>query len=208
MLNNPFLPAPSAASAWSEGFVKGLMSSSSPAPSETIGAEDIEAFNQGVAAGEEATQSGVDLGDPCIAALEEHGPAHVPLLAFDAVDVGHGVWEAVHLGKIGIGIASFVVVLIELACTLPVHVRPAEDVLPSLIGPMVNALRSSGLDSMELFCGAGLDASATDCEVRMTPLFLAADQARQAAIDMNRPNWIVASWRTDQSNGFRIVDES
>jgi hypothetical protein len=65
---------------------------------------------------------------------------------------------------------------------------------------------SYGLESLELFCSAGLDANATDCEIRVSPLFTSLDQARQAAIAMNRSQWVVASWRTDQTNSFVIVD--
>jgi hypothetical protein len=99
-----------------------------------------------------------------------------------------------------------VVALIELACTLPVHTLPPEEVLPSLGQPTIDALASYGLESMELFCGAGLDPAAADCEIRLSPLFTSLDQAREAAIAMNRSQWVVASWRTDQSNSFEIVD--
>ena len=102
--------------------------------------------------------------------------------------------------------AGIVVALIELACTLPVHTLPPEEVLPSLGQPTVDVLASYGLESMELFCGAGLDATAADCEILLSPLFTSLEQARQAAITMNRFQWVVASWRTDQSNSFEIVD--
>lgn len=206
MLQNPFLPAPSAANAWAEGFTKGFSSISSPEPSENVGSDDIEAFNQGVAAGEESTLSGISLGDPCIPASEEHGPLHVPGMLINGAEIAHGVWEARHLTKLAGGTASIVVALIELACTLPVHTLPPEQVLPGLGQPMVDALISYGIESMELFCGAGLDAAATDCEIRLSPLFTSFDQAHQAAIEMNRFQWVVVSWRTDQSNSFEIVD--
>lgn len=205
MLQNPFLPAPSAARAWAEGFTRGFAVISSPEPSENVGSEDIDAFNQGVAAGEESARSGISLGDPCIPASEEHGPLHIPGMVINAAEIAHGVWEARHLTKLAGGIASIVVALIELACTLPVHTLPPEQVLPDLGQPMVDALISYGLESMELFCGAGLDPTATDCEIRLSPLFTSFDQAHQAAIAMNRFNWVVARWRTDQSNSFEIV---
>jgi len=206
MLQNPFLPAPSAASAWAEGFTKGFAAISSPEPGENVGSEDIDAFNQGVTAGEESARTGVSLGDPCIAASEEHGPLHVPGMAINAAEIAHGAWEARQLTTLAGGLAGILVALIELACTLPVHTLPPEQVLPNLGQPMVDALASYGLDSMELFCGAGLDATATDCEIRLSPLFTSLDQARQAAVAMNRFQWVVASWRTDQSNSFKIVD--
>jgi hypothetical protein len=89
---------------------------------------------------------------------------------------------------------------------LPVHTLPPENVLPSLGQPMIDWLASFGLDSMELFCGAGLDPEATDCEICLSLLFNSEDQARQAAIGMHRSKWVVVSWRTDQSGSFRVVD--
>jgi len=206
MITNPFLPSPSAASAWAEGFTKGFTATSSPEPGENVIAEDIDAFNQGIRSGEESARAGISLGDPCVAASEEHSPLHVPGIAINAAEIAHGAWEARHLTTLAGGIASIVVALIELACTLPVHTLPPEEVLPDLGQPVVDTLVSYGLESMELFCGAGLDAAAVDCEIRLSPLFTSFEQARQAAISMNRFQWVVVSWRTDQSNSFEIVD--
>ncbi len=203
---NPFLPAPSEASAWAEGFTKGFVAIASPQPGENVGAEDIDAFNTGVAAGEESARTGVEIGDPCVAALEEHGPGHAPGMVINAFEIAHGVWEARQLATLAAGIAGIMVALIELACTLPVHTLPPDEVLPTLGQPVVDTLASYGLTSLELFCGAGLDATATDCEIRLTPLFTSQDLAQQAAIAMNRSQWVVARWRTDQSNSFRVVD--
>ena len=204
MIENPFLPSPSAAAAWAEGFTKGIAAISSPEPGENVGEDDIEAFNEGVATGEESARLGMDLGDPCVAAAEEHD--HEPGMVINAVEIAHGVWELRHLRTLAAGIAGIVVVLIELACTLPVHTLPPEDVLPGLGQPMVDALAGIGVDSMELFCGAGLDPTATDCEIRLSRLFTTLEQARSAAIAMNRFQWVVVSWRTDQSGSFRVAD--
>jgi hypothetical protein len=209
VLNNPFLPMPSAASAWSEGFIKGLAAISSPEPGDDIGLEDIDAFNQGVAAGEESTRTGIDLGGNCIPASEEHGPLHGTEVTIGAGHILHGVWEGRHLAKLAAGMAGIVAGLVELAIALPVHTLPPEQVLPEIAQPMIDALVSFGVESMELFIGAGLDPTeaAADCEIRVTPIFVSFDQAREAAVAMNRFQWVVASWRTDQSNSFRVVDD-
>jgi hypothetical protein len=57
-----------------------------------------------------------------------------------------------------------------------------------------------------VFCGAGLDPGAADCEMCLTPLFTSLAQARDAAIAMKRPDWVVVSWRTDQSRSLKVVD--
>jgi hypothetical protein len=159
-----------------------------------------------VAAGVEGASAGLSLGEPCIAAFEEHGPLHGPAIAFNSAEIVHGLWETRHLTSLAGGLAGIVVALVELACTLPVHTLPPEQVLPSLGQPMVDELASLGIPSMALFCGAALDATQKDCEIRITPLFVSEDQAREAAIAMNRPQWLIASWRTDQSGSFQIVD--
>ncbi len=212
MLQNPFLPAPNAARAWAEGFTKGFAAISSPGPGANVLDDDIDAFNQGVMAGEESSRSGISFGDPCIAASEEHGPLHGTGVTINALEIAHGVWEARHLAKLAAGVASIAVALIELAITLPVHVQPPELVLPSLAQPLIDELLSYGIEPIELFCGAGLDPVATDCEIRVSPLFPSMDLARQAAIEMGRPQWVVVSWspRTDQSSSrphsFGIAD--
>ena len=206
MLRNPFLPAPGAAHAWAEGFTKGFVALASPEASENVAAEDVDAFNQGVAAGADSAAAGLMLADPCVSASEEHGPLHVPGMAINGAEIVHGIWEMRSLATLAGGVAGSVVALIELACTLPVHTLPPEEILPGLGQPVIDALASYGLDSMEIFCGAALDATAADCEIRLSPLFPSLDQAREAAIALNRPQWVVASWRTDQSNSFRIAD--
>jgi hypothetical protein len=205
MLQNPFLVEPSAARAWAEGFTKGFASISSPEPGENVGLDDIEAFNDGVAAGSQSAITGIDLGNSCIAASEEHGPLHGAGMAINGAEIAHGAWEAAHLGKLAAGVSSIVVALIELAATLPVHTQDPELILPSLGQPMVDALASYGLGSMELFCGAGLDGREADCEICISPLFASFDQARGAAEAMNRSEWLVVSWRTDQTNSFEVV---
>jgi hypothetical protein len=206
MLENPFLPSPSEAAAWSEGFRKGLAAIASPEPGEDVGPDDIDAFNQGVEAGVESQSEGMEFSDPCIPAAEEHGPGHVPGMVINGFEIAHGVWEVRHLTTLAAGIAGILVALIELACTLPVHTLPPEDVLPNLGQPIVDALADIGVDSMELFCGAGLDPTATDCEIQVSSLFISLDQARDAAIAMDRFQWVVVSWRTDQSGSFRVAD--
>lgn len=206
MLKNPFLPAPTQANAWAEGFTKGFAAQSSPEPSEEVGLGDIDAFNQGVEAGVAGCRDGIEFGDPCVPAAEEHGFAHAPGLVINAAEIAHGLWEARHLATLAAGVAGLLVAFVDLAVTLPVSTLRPEDVLPGLGQPIIDRLAAFGLDSMELFCGAGLDPEATDCEIRLSPLFNTEDQARQAAIDMQRSKWVVVSWRTDQSGSFRVTD--
>ncbi|WP_028065883.1 hypothetical protein [Solirubrobacter soli] len=206
MLENPYLPSPARASAWAEGFTKGYAGSGTPEAGPTIDADGMDAFNEGVLTGEESAANGLESDVACLVAPEDPGPAEDVLHAWDGIEVAHGLWEMRHLRTLAAGIAGIAVVLVELAITLPAHTLPPEQVLPSLGQPMVDALAAYGLDSIEVFCGAGLDPSATDCEILISPLFKSQDTARQAAEAMGRSLWVVASWRTDQSGSFRLVD--
>jgi hypothetical protein len=205
MIQNPYLPMPSAAAAWAEGFAKGFLAVSSSEPGETVAPEDYQAFNEGVAAGEQAASSGLELDEPCISAAEEPPPGvHEAALVWDAVHFGSSFVE--HGPKLVRGTASLVVTFIELACSLPKHVQAPEQVLPEHAGSILNLLTNYGLDHLQLYCGAGLDVRATGCEIRLTPLFKTVDQARAAALEMARYEWVVVSWRTDQSNSFRAIE--
>jgi hypothetical protein len=110
-----------------------------------------------------------------------------------------------HLGK---GLAEIAVLLIELAVTLPVHFQEPEDVLPNIGDSMASRLALLGVGSCELFCAAGIDTEIAGCQLRLSSLFKSQDQARNAAIAMERKKWVVARWRTDASASFDLVDSS
>lgn len=211
MLQNPFLPAPNAAAAWAEGFTKGFMAINSPEPGENIGLEDVDAFNQGVVTGEETGRTGIMLlSNPCIVAREGDapGPIRDGVEVFHLVELGDILLNFRRLATVAEGMAGAAVLLFQLACTIPVHAQPAENVLPLLSRDVIDKLATYGLQSMEVFCGAGLDASSPDCEIRITSLFSSPALARQAAIDIGRSTWVVARWQTGNSKRLDIVDSS
>ena len=208
MISNPFLPAPAAAAAWAEGFVKGFTGLAGTGPSGLLGPFELGAFTAGESAGVTTAVEGIAFADPCVPAAEEHGPGHVPEIVVAGAEILHGVWEARHLAALAAGLAGVIVGAFELLLALPVHIRPPEDVLPELIQPIVDRLAAFGLDSTELFVGAGLDGAVADCEIMLTAIFPAQESAKQAAKALGRPSWLVARWRTDMSNSFAIVDSS
>ena len=210
MITNPYLPSPAAAQAWAEGFVKGLAGPQySTEPPPEVAPDDVSAFAQGVMAGQQSAIDGFAPDEPCVnAAVETHNPGSDAGHLIDAAHILHGLWEARHLATLAGGLAGIAAGFIVLAATLPVQTLPPEEVLPQLGQSLVDALSAYGVDSLELFCGAGLDPSNVDCEIMMSPMFVSFDQARQAALAMGRPEWAVASWRTDQSRSFRIVEAS
>jgi hypothetical protein len=203
MITNPFIPSPPQASAWSEGFLKGFSAGGPVEASDSVDADSMDAFNQGVVAGEQAGANGIEPDDACVSASEDHDAVDGPLLGFDAVDIGVGFAKTV-----AHGMSSLFVALVELAVNLPHRAQDPEQVLPGVGESFSNALSAMGLGSMELFAGAGVDPLASECEIKLTSIFKSQDQARAATIALGRQPWIVARWRTDQSNSFTVVDQS
>jgi len=75
MITNPYLPSPSAVSAWAEGFVKGFSGPQfSTEPPPHIAADDATAYAEGAIAGQQGAIDGLVFSDPCISAGEPHGP--------------------------------------------------------------------------------------------------------------------------------------
>jgi len=210
MITNPYIPSPSAANAWVEGFVKGFAGPEySTKPPPEIANEDVTAFSEGIIAGQQSAIDGLVFSDACISAgesddnqIDEAG--HL----IDAAHILRGVWEARHLAKLAGGLAGIAVGFIVLAATLPVSALPAEQVLPNLGQPIADALSAYGVGSLELFCATGLDATNKDCEILLSPMYKSLDEARQAATQMGRNQWTIASWRTDACSSFRIVESS
>lgn len=206
MLSNPFEGVPFKEAAWAEGFCKGLAAISSPSPGESIGGEDFDAFNEGVATGADAAANGIPFDSPCVAALEG-SPGHVVGLAVDGAHLLHAGWEA-WIGRFAGAFAGLLVVVISVGCSAN-HELPANQVLPGLGQDMTNKLDSFGAGSLEFFSGVNLDLLSEDCTMSMSPIFLLLEQARSAALEAQGPDgWLVVSWRTDQSNSFRIVTSS
>jgi len=206
MIDNPFPLASASAPVWCNGFVLGLTGPdhSIDAP-ENVPQEDVDAFNAGVLAGQQAAVDGLSLSGPCVPAAEEASEAGH---AITGVEILHAAWDMRKLATLAHGIAGLAVAFVELACTLPKHTLPVEQVLPNLGQTVTDTMSAFGVGSLELFCGAGLDATQEDCEIRLTPFFTALEPARNAITAMGRPSWAIVSWRTDQSGSFRVVESN
>src|ERR1700756_198016 len=113
MIHNPYAAVPYKEAAWSEGFCKGLAAMVSPAPGDSIAEADVDAFNEGVAAGSDAAANGIALDSPCVAALEGD-PGRDVAFAVDAAHLLHAGWEARHLATLAGALTSLLIVVIEL----------------------------------------------------------------------------------------------
>jgi hypothetical protein len=206
MISNPYEAIPYKEQAWAEGFCKGLAAIVSPTPSDSIYSEDYDAFNDGVATGADIAVNGIPFDSPCVAALEG-SPGHTVGLLIDGAHILHSAWEA-YLGIIAGAFAGLLVVVVSVGASAH-YALPAGQILPQLGQEITEILASFGVGSLEFFAGVTLDLSSEDCTMLMSPLFLSLDQARDTAIaSAGSDGWLVISWRTDQSNSFRIVTSS
>jgi hypothetical protein len=211
---NPFPIVELRSLAWEKGFFAGFCSaldrSSDIQPPDLDTADDIDAFNVGVIAGQQATILGWDILDPpCIEAGEatllseedewmEHTFTGVKLATELTVAV---IKRSVVEGVVGVFGAFF-----EIALSAK-NIRPVmETQLPRIGKQVTDLLNANGVPSIEIFCGAASAVGKKGCELLMTALFRTSGQARAAAIATGRSGWAVFSWRTQMSGGFRIVD--
>lgn len=206
-IQNPYLPSPSQADAWAEGFMKGFLSISSPQPSDRIFPEDYEAFNTGVATGLTCADGGITFGNPCIPYLQEQHDIGVGTGMLWTSEVAHSAIDFFLKPRhVGFGLAGLVILLIEVGLHTTPDTDLPETVLPALGQRTLDILTSYGISSLELFCGVGEDYETTGCEIYLTPLFTSLEKARNAASKLGRSKWAVVSWRNDQSGSFKIVD--
>jgi hypothetical protein len=173
-------------------------------PPEEILPEDADAYGQGVQDGRQVGIDGMELGDACVPAREfESEPAG------ELGSVAWGTWSvgSLLLGPPGIAakVARGLITILRLGLHTA-HTVPPEEVLPGLAQPVLDAMTEYEIGSFELFLGVGRDALATDCEFQLTRLLPSHDAARSAVQLIGRPDWIIVSWRTDQSNSFRVAE--
>lgn len=205
MIENPFLPSPPDAAAWAEGFLKGLTRSADTSASGTVDQQSMAAFLKGIQAGEDAAANGLSVGSECVSAAESES-SETPSIAFEGLSIAK---EAVFGSKLlGHALSGLFVLAIELAVTLPHRAEDPATVLPQIGSALVDDLNAMGVAPTELFVGAAVDPLADGCEIKLTAMYITPAQAREAVTAMGRSVWIVGGWRTDQSNSFRVVDES
>jgi hypothetical protein len=102
-----------------------------------------------------------------------------------------------------------VLALIELSMSLEAFSDDPDQRISEVAATLNEQLASVGFsESLVLFLGGGVDTSATGCELQLTPIFRDQGAAVSAAQAIGRPQWLVVSWRTDQSGGATIVASS
>jgi len=213
-MENPFLTPPQVegpqSRSWASGFLVGFQGPefSVSAPAD-LPIEDLPAFEMGTVAGQHAAIEGWPTTDQCID-LNVEPPSLVhfagDFIAEGGFTVGGILLTGVHVAGI---LFEGIIAIVNLSIALETFSDDPRAALSEAGQRLQAGLQELGITaSMELFIGGGVDLQAAGCELRMTPIFRSQDAAAAAARGMERPEWLVLAWRTDQSGGMRIVDAS
>lgn len=207
---NPFLSPPQVESpqsrSWGFGFAFGFQGpeQSAMTPAD-IQPEDSDTFAQGVLAGQDAAINGLSLEQPCIDLNAEGGVGPHLLL-----ETPEGVmWVADCIEGVAGGVVGGALFFVNLSIALETFADDPETKLTNAAAALQAQMPKMGFHgSLELFIGGGVDTSVAGCELKLTAIFRNKDAAVAAAKALSRPHWLVVCWRTDQSGGAKVVDNS
>jgi hypothetical protein len=215
-LQNPFLTPPQVESpqsrSWAMGFAFGFQGPEQSSMTPADIAEDADAFNQGVLAGQDAAINGLLLPQPCVD-LNAEGPGAAEFELDGDIEVVaflKGLASTTKgISHLAGGLAEAVLAVVNLSIALETFSDDPETALQQQAAALQQLLQRLGIqNSMELFTGAGVDLDNRGCELLLTPVFRFQDSATNAAQALGRSRWFVMSWRTDQSGGATIVASS
>jgi hypothetical protein len=210
MITNPFLTPPQVegpqSRSWAAGFLFGFQGPafSVSAPSD-LPIEDLDAFEMGSLAGQQAAIDGWATTDQCIDLNVEP-----PSLAHFGADLTiEGVFAlATFVGKHFAGFFfEGIIAIVNLSIALETFSDSPSTALGEAAQGLQGKMQELGITaSMELFMGGGVDLQSPACGLLLTPIFRSQESAAEAARALGRSQWLVVSWRTDQSGGMRIVE--
>jgi hypothetical protein len=214
-LKNPFLGIPQIESAasrsWAAGFLYGYQGPEQSSMAQgDVETEDSEAFNRGVLDGQGAASDGLEVSQACVD-LNVEPPA---LFHFAADAAAEATFSLVGLTVKGIshlagGLAEGIIAVVNLSIALETFSDSPDAAIAERARRLQDALVDLGITtSMELFLGGAVDLSAVGCELQLTSIFRHRADAAAAAQGIGRTQWLVVSWRTDQSGGMRVVESS
>jgi hypothetical protein len=188
--------------AW--GFVGPAFSSDPPL---VIAPDQLDAFNEGVLAGQQAAIDGLSIDSSCVSLA--------PFVSDAAEAFMH---DFHHFEKISTLIAlrkhfaHGAVEFFVLAFTLLIPGPPplsATGEFADKAAALRDRLVELGLDQGSLFLGAGIDESDKGCELLFSNLYTDIDSARSEVQDQGRPHWVLARWDAGapvSGGGFTVIE--
>jgi hypothetical protein len=209
-MENPYLTPPQVETpqsrSWGLGFAFGFQGppQSSMAPAD-VQPEDLNTFDEGVLAGQDAAVKGLEISESCID-LNAASPTGSDL----ALEIPEGVmWIKDLTEGLAGGIAGGVLFALNLSIALETFTDDPEQRLTQAAAAVQAALQRMGFGQpLQLFIGGGVDTSIHGCELKLTSIYREQAAAEAAASGVGRSNWLVASWLTNQSGGATVVASS
>jgi hypothetical protein len=192
---------------WQMGFAYGFTGPEVTDPPPPIAPELIDAFNEGRLAGQQTAIEGFPVSSECvdIKADVPEGGKGIVLDGIDSLEVIDIVKDVLKT-HIADAVGGAVVLIGELLITSVHHDQEPEDVVAVLGAGLKQLLSELGIeDSFEVFCGLGIDVDAEGCQIRLSPVFKSFEQARDAAVAMDRPECAVARWRSDVPGAVDLI---
>jgi hypothetical protein len=99
-----------------------------------------------------------------------------------------------------------VLLVVNLSLSLETFSDDPDAALGQQSAAIQGRLQQMGIQtSMELFIGGAVDTAQAGCELLLTSVFRTETAAESAARALGRPQWLVISWRTDQSGSIGVV---
>jgi hypothetical protein len=219
VIENPFLTPPQVESdksrSWANGFIFGFQGPAlSTLPRDDLDIEDTDAFDMGVLGGQQAAIEGIELHNACID-LNVEPPAlltfrlkSIPEFVDVAIEAGSLSVELAHIGLAALT-GSGVLLALALALGLETFSDDPDTAITEGATKLQEQMAALGFTgNLTLFIGAGIDTAKQGCELEMTRIFRNQQDAKTAAMRLDRPHWLVASWRSDQSGGATVVASS
>jgi hypothetical protein len=196
---------------WAMGFAWGFAGPAfSEDPPLVIAPEEVDIFNEGVLAGQQAAIEGLSVEPACVSLEQEVSSA------------AEGFMEGVHdFELIGIAYSAlarhFANATVEALVFAFLLMIPGPPPLNSItefrrIGRDIrDRLSELGLSNRSLFLAAGIDEEVAGCELQFTPIFTNLDGAREAVQWLGRAQWVIARWDANAPMSgaqFRIIESS
>ncbi|TFW26504.1 hypothetical protein [Duganella callida] len=221
-MENPYLTPPQVegpqSRSWGAGFLFGFQG---PALSTTaqadVDTEDVDAFNEGVLAGQDAAINGLPFEPSCVD-LNVERPEWPHVLATESFGVGMTIRDFIRFARLtgpkaaealAGGILGGILDIVTVSLALETFNDDPEQAIVEAGTTLQDALQRMGYDvGMELYIGGGLQIApeTTGCEISLTAIYRSQEAASAAAKAIGRPNYLVAGWRTDQSGGISVLE--